>query len=501
MVTNQKNQKTEEEEARLAPSKMAKFASEINSFAKLINPSNSKTQFSLLFKTLYGDSTYLQVQLQKRLLCLKLIDYISNLAIDIKNTDLGCLLSNFYDVNTDSKKGDLIGKIDITLHDDETLRSCNDAPIDDDEKHYVETVKNFINRRDLKLKLKDFEDKNILSNCWLTHINEATTLNQLILNLVGIANDLCCEACYKLDYFSDEDATCCYHYWEERCLDISFDVANELEVWQNSIFKKNRIKELNAKKREYIGKVYEAGFLDHLIEQLEVYESEDKKEFFINGNAYELRGGCYYPVSTTESNPPKGTREQLLAQYAIHELLEADEKPNPDSIGRYLLSHRRTISYKKIEAFFKFVITSEWIDMKISEESLGESGTSHASPALPSTSKPSPVSTWHPSDALQQEICRRLTANGYCHVENDHYRWDATLEEFGYLILYATRRCKNGTHPSNGRILWDMFCPYFCIDKKGKKQAQNAVSKLTNKQLRKESASYKKAEKIRILVK
>lgn len=128
MVVNQKNQKTEEEEARLAPSKMAKFASEINSLAKLINPSNSKAQFSLLFKSLYGDSTYLQAQLQKRVLCLKLIDYISNLAIDIKNTDLGCLLSNFYDVNTDSKKGDLIGEINITLHDDETLEGGKQSP-------------------------------------------------------------------------------------------------------------------------------------------------------------------------------------------------------------------------------------------------------------------------------------------------------------------------------------------------------------------------------------
>lgn len=387
------------------------------------------------------------------------------------------------------------------MHDDKTLESCNDAPIDDDEKHDVETVKKFINRRDLRLKLRDFEDKDILRNCWLTHISEATTLSQLILNLVGIANDLCHEACYKLDYFSDEDATCCYHHWEEMCLDNSFDVIKELEVWQNSIFKKNRIKELNAKKLEYIEKVYEAGFLDHLIEQLEVYESEDKKEFFINGNTYELRGGCYYPVSTAESNPQKGTREQLLAQYAIRELLEADGKPNPDSIGRYLLSHRRTISYEKIEAFFKFVTTSWWIDQEISEKSPEAPGTSHAQLAHQASSKPSKASTWHPSDTLQQEICRKLTANGYCHVENDHYRWDATLEEFGYLIHYATRRCKNGTHPSNGRILWDMFCPYFCIDKKGKRQAQNAVSKLTKNQLRKESASYQKSEKIRILVK
>lgn len=116
-----------------------------------------------------------------------------------------------------------------------------------------------------------------------------------------------------------------------------------------------------------------------------------------------------------------------------------------------------------------------------------------------SIAKPSPY-TWSSLTPSQQTVCRKLVEKKYCHVENDHYVWDATNEEFGYLIHHGTLLLDNGKHPSSGRIQWKTFCPLFAITNKQKRQAQNAVSKLTHHQIRKGSSSYAKAENIRVLL-
>ena len=94
-----------------------------------------------------------------------------------------------------------------------------------------------------------------------------------------------------------------------------------------------------------------------------------------------------------------------------------------------------------------------------------------------------------------------LARKGYCHVDGDHYQWTATIEEFGYLIYYSTKILKIGKHPSSDRILWDMFCPFFGIDDKKKKQAQNAITCLKRDlEAKKHNANCEKAENIKRLI-
>ena len=84
----------------------------------------------------------------------------------------------------------------------------------------------------------------------------------------------------------------------------------------------------------------------------------------------------------------------------------------------------------------------------------------------------------------------------------DHYQWTATIEEFGYLIYYSTEILKIGKHPSSDRILWNMFCPFFGIDDKKKKQAQNAITSLKRDlEAKKHNANCEKAENIKKLIK
>ena len=113
----------------------------------------------------------------------------------------------------------------------------------------------------------------------------------------------------------------------------------------------------------------------------------------------------------------------------------------------------------------------------------------------------SKTSCWHPENQIHLNLCRKLREQGYCCVDGDHYQWTATIEEFGYLIYYSTKILKIGKHPSSDRILWDMFCPFFGINDKKKKQAQNAITCLKRDlEAKKHNANCEKAENIKRLI-
>lgn len=475
------------------PSILAKAAYDINMYAQSIYDFwNTEYNFHNYY---YDETKNIQLCYLKLNYCIMLLNFVCQLGEGYNRTKFLYLIRYFYDVNTDIDKGELVGYIPETLED---------LPISKEESQLnKELVQKF---KDLAFSRYDFCELSGICCKYRKYISQENDLDSITAVMTEIAQELVNKAYLRLEKFSDKDTIICYDYWQ-GVSDNHWKTKyiSEYEAWLKGILKKNREKEIQSKYLEYIQSVFDSGFLNELIPTLH-YTTDDKCDTFeINGSNYRLGEGQKYYPTDQNSQIKAGSWEQILAQHAIRELLDRNGEPDMDSIGRYLLTQRKSIGYYAIESFFAFLTIKShieeaqrieenfWCLMRacvIAANDEGDSPTTSHHPAM-----------WRPQDDAQKEVCRRLVEKKYCHAMGDHYEWDGTAEEFGFLIYHGTKKFKIGLHPSSGRIQWDMFCPFFSIGVKKKKLAQNAVTKLTHNDIKKGSSMYEKAERIRILLK
>lgn len=72
-------------------------------------------------------------------------------------------------------------------------------------------------------------------------------------------------------------------------------------------------------------------------------------------------------------------------------------------------------------------------------------------------------------------VWRKLVDAQYCHVKEAGYEWDASSEEYGYMV-YIVSDLLHLRHPSTGRLQWQAFQSLFCNAKSIEKTARSRVS-------------------------
>lgn len=102
--------------------------------------------------------------------------------------------------------------------------------------------------------------------------------------------------------------------WELEC---DYDFC----AWKQGLLK-HREKNIRAKYDEHLNKLYESGFLDFIIEKMDISYQEGSS-LSIYDDVYEERNGVFYPEGHHAHD--KGLSvEQILAEHAVEELLLAD---------------------------------------------------------------------------------------------------------------------------------------------------------------------------------
>lgn len=373
-------------------------------------------------------------------------------------------------------------------------------------------------------------------------------MHSMLQMIKSICEKLVYEASRRLLDFKEEDVISCYNVWNSRnsndwlCLS-----CNDFIAWEHGLFTKHKENNIRAKYNECLTKLYESGFLDFIIEKMDIrYEKDTRYEMdnhcrmesflSIDDDVYVERNGLFYPENYHDyhvhddyddyddhhahhAHARGQSAELLLAEHAVGELLLGDGTPNPESVGKYLMLKVAELGENEIRSFFEFINFKEKLEQLAEQNGIlhigflscmtessehGSSFTAQSSSGSRSSGtggRASKTSCWHPENQIHLNLCRKLSEKGYCHVVGDHYQWTATIEEFGYLIYYSTEILKIGKHPSSDRILWGMFCPFFGIDDKKKKQAQNAITSLKRDlEAKKHNANCEKAENIKKLI-
>lgn len=479
----------------LEPSRFIQAVNEAGSYAKNLADFCGKEYWNASEK---GDLTILSLRLLtlQSHYCFNILNLLIEIAEGIINDGFIFLLTNLYDANKDiDKKGGFgyfsVDFLDMSYY--EETKVMETPCYKKFEMPIVNQIKNVV--RDNSI-LQSFCDE-VFKDDYYHRLLDCNTLFDLLNTLLFFCNDLVCFVSRKLLNFTDDDVDSCYDYWNninKKSWDLECDYF--FCTWKQGLLK-HREKNIRAKYYEHLSKLYESGFLDFIIEKMDISYQEGSS-LSIYDDVYEERNGLFYPEGYHAHE--KGLSvEQLLAEHAVGELLLADGTPNPDSVGRYLMIHVAEIGYIEINSFFEFIDFKKNLEQLVEHEGLLPSSGSHASCE---GRKSTPKCCWRPENEMQRDLCRKLTEQGYCHVDSDHYQWTATNEEFGYLIYYSTSILHIGTHPSSGRIQWDMFCCFFGINENMKKQAQNAVTSLKHDLKDKNHhVNCEKAEKIMRIVK
>ena len=480
----------------LEPSRFVKALNETDSYAKKIADFCGEEYWNTSGK---GDLTILSMRLVtlQSHYCFNVLDLLIEISEGIINDGFIFLLTNLHDVNKDNDKRKYFGYFSVDFLA---------MPSYEEETKVMETpcYKKF--EMPIVSQIKDIVRCNPILHCFYDEtfrgeydcrLLDCDTLDDLLNTLLFLCNDLVSSMARKLSDFTDDDVDSCYNYWNninENSWELECDYF--FCTWKQGLLK-HREKNIRAKYYEHLIKLYESGFLDFIIEKMDISYQEGSS-LSIYDDVYEERNGLFYPEGHHAHE--KGLSvEQLLAEHAVGELLLADGTPNRDSVGRYLMLHVAEIGYKEISSFFEFINFKKYLKQLAEQEGILPSSGSHASCE---GRKSTPKCCWRPENEMQRDLCRKLTEQGYCHVDSDHYQWTATNEEFGYLIYYSTSILHIGTHPSSGRIQWDMFCCFFGINENMKKQAQNAVTSLKHDLKDKNHhVNCEKAEKIKRIVK
>lgn len=479
----------------LAPSRFIQAVNEADSYAQNIADFCGEEYWNASDR---GDLTILSMRLVtlQSHYCFNILDLLIEIAEGIINEGFIFLLTNLYDANKDNDKRKDFGYFSVDFF---KMSSYEETKVMETpcykrlEKQIVNQIKDIVRCNPI---LHCFYDETFKGE-YDCRLQDCNTLVDLLKTLLFLCNDLVSCMSRKLLTFTDDDVVSCYDYWNninENSWELECDYY--FCTWKQGLLK-HREKNIRAKYYEHLIKLYESGFLDFIIEKMDISYQEGSS-LSIYDDVYEERNGLFYPEGHHAHE--KGLSvEQLLAEHAVGELLLADGTPNPDSVGRYLMLHVAEIGQEEIRSFFEFINFKKYLEHLAEQEGILPSSGSHASCE---GRKSTPKCCWRPENEMQSELCRKLTEQGYCHVDGDHYQWTATNEEFGYLIYYSTSILHIGTHPSSGRIQWDMFCCFFGINENMKKQAQNAVTSLKHDLKDKNHhVNCEKAEKIKRIVK
>lgn len=514
----------------LEPSRFAQAINEADSYSRKIH---ELLDFSVCKPHTTSDDTILsmRVLMLQSNYCFSLLDFLIQLVEGIRNDGLKFLMKNLYDLNSMKDKRHTLGYfsnewIYIFYDSEEVQQVINASCYRKSEAEVLLQIKDVVKRHP------------ILNSCHDdvcdVYIVDTLLNSGSIYSLMGNLHDACTtmlnHAEMMIKNFADEDVATCYKYWSninEKCWKDS--CKHDFRTWKHGLFTKHKEKNIRSKYYDCLTKLYESGFLDFIIDKMDIRYL--KGSFLsVDGHNYEERNGLFYPEDGLAND--KGLSDELLfAEHAVGELLFEDGTPNPDSVGIYLMVHLAELGEKEIRSFFNFINFKKQLELLARKEGIlhigllssmtetpahgsysaaQSSSVSQSSSAnQPSSGKSScmggrasKTSCWHPEKQMHLDLCRKLTEQGYCHVDGDHYQWTATNEEFGYLIYYSTSILHIGTHPSSGRIQWDMFCCFFGINENMKKQAQNAVTSLKHDLKDKNHhVNCEKAEKIKRIVK
>lgn len=480
----------------LEPSRLAQAINEADSYAKNLADFCGEEYWNVSEK---GDLTILSLRLLtlQSHYCFNLLDLLIKSAEGIVKEGFIFLLTNLYDALKDNDKIRSFGYFSVDFSNmsayEEQTKLIETPSYKKHEMPIVSQIKDIV--RDNSI-LQSFCDE-VLKDDYYHRLLNCNTLVDLLQTLLFFCNDLVCFVSRKFFSITGENVALCYDYWNntnEKSWELECDY--DFCAWKQGLLK-HREKNIRAKYDEHLNKLYESGFLDFIIEKMDISYQEGSS-LSIYDDVYEERNGVFYPEGHHAHD--KGLSvEQILAEHAVEELLLADGTPNPDSVGRYLLLHVAEIGYMEIKSFFEFINFKKYLMQLAEQEGLLPSSRSHASCKV---RKSTPKCCWRPENETQSKLCRKLVEKGYCRVDGDHYQWTATNEEFGCLIYYCTTILHIGTHPSSGRIQWDMFCCFFGINENMKKQAQNAVTSLKhNLKDKNHHVNCEKAEKIKRIVK
>ena len=483
--------------------------------------------------------------------CFFLLDLLNDFVVATQQNEMSFILYNLYDVNKKfgaSHDAVYFSADFIHLSSEDAAQELMKTPC------YKETEEVVIRE------IKDIVTGNPNLHCFFDNtfgenseqsLLKCNDMHSMLQMIKSICEKLVYEASRRLLDFKEEDVISCYNVWNSRnsndwlCLS-----CNDFIAWEHGLFTKHKENNIRAKYNEYLTKLYESGFLDFIIEKMDIrYEKDTRYEkdnhcrmesfLSIDDDVYVEKNGLFYPENDHDYHVyddyddhhahhvhARGqSAELLLAEHAVGELLFDDGTPNPESVGKYLMLKVAELGENEIRSFFEFINFKEKLEQLAEQNGIlhigflscmtessehGSSFTAQSYSGNQSFSesrssctggRASKTSCWHPEKQIHRNLCRKLSEKGYCHVDGDHYQWTATIEEFGYLIYYSTKILKIGKHPSSDRILWDMFCPFFGINDKKKKQAQNAITSLKRDlEAKKHNANCEKAENIKRLI-
>ena len=520
----------------LKPSRFVQAINEVDSYSRKIrelldfgvfNPRTTSDDTILSMRVLMLQSNY----------CFTLLDFLIQLVEGIRKQGLKFLLVNLYDLNSMKDYRHTLGYFSddwiFVSYDSEEVQQVINASCY--RKSEAEVL----------CQIKDVVRRHPILDCCYNDVCEVYVVAKLlssdsIYSMMESLSDACTTMLIHVEKmlgnFTDNDVATCYKYWnninENRW---KGSCRHDFRTWKHGLFAKHKEKNIRAKYYDCLTKLYESGFLDFIIDKMDI--RYQKGSFLsVDGHNYEERNGFFYP----EDGLPYGSGlpdELLFAEHAVGELLFDEGTPNPNSVGIYLMVHISELGENEIKSFFEFTYFKKQLELLAKKEgilhigllsSMSETSAYGSYSAAQSSSvnqsssanQPSPgnqpssgskssctggraskTSCWHPENQIHLNLCRKLREKGYCQVDGDHYQWTATIEEFGYLIYYSTEILKIGKHPSSDRILWDMFCPFFGIDDKKKKQAQNAITCLKRDlEAKKHNANCEKAENIKKLI-
>ena len=116
-------------------------------------------------------------------------------------------------------------------------------------------------------------------------------MHSMLQMIKSICEKLVYEASRRLLDFKEEDVISCYNVWNSRnsndwlCLN-----CNDFIAWEHGLFTKHKENNIPAKYNEYLTKLYESGFLDFIIEKMDIrYEKDTRYEM---DNRYEKDNHC-----------------------------------------------------------------------------------------------------------------------------------------------------------------------------------------------------------------